>query len=407
MKSSLSPTKLNERIQSLDIIRGIAILGILIMNIQSFSMPGSAYSNPMAFGDLNGINKWVWIFFFLFADMKFMNIFSILFGAGIILVTSKSEIKTGKSASLHYKRTFWLLILGLLHAHLIWYGDILVTYALCALILFPLRKIKPSIQLLLGLIIFSVHSIMYGFFGATISEWPADSLTEMAQSWAPNLERINFEIGMITGTISQQIQYNSAVATYLQTNFFLSLYGFWRVSGLMLIGMALYKLGFFTSKKLNAYYYRLIFILFPLGFTLILIGLIKNFSADWNWEYSRFLGSQFNYWGSLFLCIAYMSIFMIIINSNILKSLKVRLAAVGRMALTNYISQSFICTILFFGIGFGLFGQVDRWIQVIIVLLIWILQLTWSKPWLEKFRFGPLEWMWRSFTYGKKQKFIR
>ena len=406
MKLSLTPTQVHERIQSLDIIRGIAILGILIMNIQSFSMPGSAYSNPMAFGDLNGINKWVWIVSHVFADMKFMNIFSILFGAGIILVTSKSEIKTGKSASLHYKRTFWLLILGLFHAHLIWYGDILVTYALCALILFPLRKIKPSIQLLLGLIIFSVHSIMYGFFGATISEWPADSLTEMAQSWAPNLERINFEIGMITGTISQQIQYNSAVATYLETNFFLSLYGFWRVSGLMLIGMALYKLGFFTSNKLNAYY-KLIFILFPLGFTLIIIGIIKNFSADWNWEYSRFLGSQFNYWGSLFLCIAYMSILMIIINSNILKSLKVRLAAVGRMALTNYISQSFICTILFFGIGFGLFGQVDRWIQVIIVLLIWILQLTWSKPWLEKFRFGPLEWMWRSFTYGKKHKFIR
>ena len=191
MKSSLSPTKLNERIQSLDIIRGIAILGILIMNIQSFSMPGSAYSNPLAFGDLNGINKWVWIVSHVFADMKFMNIFSILFGAGIILVTSKSEIKTGKSASLHYKRTFWLLILGLFHAHLIWYGDILFTYALCALILFPLRKIKPSIQLLLGLIIFTAQSIMYGFFGATISEWPTDSLTEMAQSWAPNLERIN------------------------------------------------------------------------------------------------------------------------------------------------------------------------------------------------------------------------
>ena len=407
MKSTLSPTKLNERIQSLDIIRGIAILGILIMNIQSFSMPGSAYSNPMAFGDLNGINKCVWILSHLFADMKFMNIFSILFGAGIILVTSKSEIKTGKSASLHYKRIFLLLVLGLFHAHLIWYGDILVTYALCALILFPLRKIKPSIQLLLGLIIFTVHSIMYGFFGSSIGEWPADSLTEMAQSWAPNLERINFEIGMITGTLSQQIQYNSAVATYLQTNFFLSLYGFWRVSGLMLIGMALYKLGFFTSNKLNAYHYRLIYILFPLGFTLIIIGIIKNFSADWNWEYSRFLGSQFNYWGSLFLCIVYISIFMIIINSNILKSLKVRLAAVGRMALTNYISQSFICTLLFFGIGFGLFGQIDRWIQVIIVLLIWILQLTWSKPWLEKFRFGPLEWMWRSFTYGEKQKFIR
>ena len=385
MKLSLKPTQVHERIQSLDIIRGIAILGILIMNIQSFSMPGSAYSNPMAFGDLSGINKWVWIISHVFADMKFMNIFSILFGAGIILVTSKSEMKTGKSAVLHYKRTIWLLIIGLFHAHLIWYGDILVIYALCALILYPLRNIKPSIQLLLGLIIFSIQSIMYLFFGATLGEWPADSLTEMAQSWAPTQERINFEIGMITGNLSQQIQFNSAVATYLETNFFVSLYGFWRVSGLMMIGMALYKLGFFTAYKSNAYY----------------------FNADWNWEYSRFLGFQFNYWGSLFLCIAYISILMIFVNSNILKSLKNRFAAVGRMALTNYISQSIICTLLFFGIGFGLFGQFDRWLQIIVVLIIWIMQLIWSKPWLKKFRFGPLEWLWRSFTYGKKQKFIK
>ena len=407
MKLSLTPTQVHERIQSLDIIRGIAILGILIMNIQSFSMPGAAYTNPMAFGDMNGINKWVWIISHVFADMKFMNIFSLLFGAGIILVTSKSEMKTGKSAGLHYKRTIWLLIIGLLHAHLIWYGDILVIYALCALILYPLRKIKPSIQLLLGLIIFSIQSIIYLFFGATLGEWPADTLTELAQSWAPNMERINFEIGMITGSLSQQIQYNSAVAMYLETNFFVSLYGFWRVSGLMLIGMALYKIGFFTANKSNTYYCKLIYILFPLGFTFIIIGVIKNFNADWNWEYSRFLGSQFNYWGSLFLCIAYLSIFMIFTNSNILKSLKNRFAAVGRMALTNYILQSFTCTILFFGIGFGLFGQIDRWHQIIIVTFIWTLQLICSKPWLEKFRFGPLEWVWRSFTYGKKQKFIK
>ena len=406
MKSSLSPTKINDRIKSLDIIRGIAILGILIMNIQSFSMPGSAYSNPLAFGDLNGINKWVWILSHVFADMKFMNIFSILFGAGIILVTSRSEMKTGKSAVLHYKRTFWLLIFGLFHAHLIWYGDILVTYALCAFLLFPLRKIKPSVQLLLGIFIFSIHSIIYVFFGLTLDEWPSESLSEMAQSWTPALERINFEIGMITGTLSQQIQYNSAVATYLQTNFFLSLYGFWRVSGLMLIGMALYKLDFFISDKFKTNYYKLLLVALPIGFALIIIGVINNFNADWDWKYSMFLGSQFNYWGSLFISIGYLSVIMILVSSNILSSSKNRLAAVGRMALSNYISQSLICITLFFGIGFGFFGHIDRWMQVIVVLFVWILQLILSKPWLEKFKYGPLEWMWRSFTYGKKQKWF-
>ena len=115
MSTSLHPTLGKERIQSLDILRGIAILGILIMNIQSFAMPSSAYLNPASFGDLEGINYWVWVISHVFADQKFMTIFSILFGAGIVLVTQKAEQREGKSAKLHYKRTFWLLVIGLLH----------------------------------------------------------------------------------------------------------------------------------------------------------------------------------------------------------------------------------------------------------------------------------------------------
>ena len=117
--TSLNPTLGEERIDSLDILRGFAILGILIMNIQSFSMPGPAYLNPMAFGDMTGANKWVWILSHIFGDQKFMTIFSILYGAGVVMVTQNAEKKTGKSASLHYRRTFWLLIIGLIHAHLI------------------------------------------------------------------------------------------------------------------------------------------------------------------------------------------------------------------------------------------------------------------------------------------------
>ena len=386
MKSALSPTQSNERIQSLDILRGFAILGILIMNIQSFSMPASAYSNPLAFGDLNGINKCVWIISHVLADMKFMNIFSILFGAGIILVTSRAESKTSKSAGLHYKRNFWLLVFGLIHAHLIWYGDILVTYSLCALILFPIRKIRPSFQLILGILIFSIHSIIYLFFGNSIDSWSSASLSAMAQSWTPSIESINYEIGMITGSISQQIQRNSSLAFYLETNYFLFAY-LWRVTGLMLIGMALYKWEFLNAKKSNSFYKKVALTLLPIGFILIVSGVIKNFNNEWNWTYSMFLGSQFNYWGSLFVSIGYISMIMLISKSNFLNSFKNRLAAVGRMALTNYISQSIICVVLFFGVGFSLFGQIERWTQVIIVISIWILQLIWSKPFLEKFRY--------------------
>ena len=335
-----------------------------------------------------------------------MNIFSILYGAGIILVTSRAELKTGKSIGLHYRRTFWLLILGLIHAHLIWYGDILVAYSISALILFPLRKLRPSVQFIIGVFLFSIHSIIYLFFGNTINYWPSESISETAQSWAPTIERINYEIEMITGTLSQQVQHNSAVATYLETNYFISLYGFWRVSGLMLIGMSLYKCGFLIANKSNAYYKKVTLIVLPTGFIIVIIGVIKNFNADWNWTYSMFLGSQFNYWGSLLISIGYISLIMLFSKYSYLNSFKKRLASIGQMALTNYIVQSVISVLIFFGVGFSLFGQVDRWIQVLIVLTIWFLQLLWSKPWLNRYRYGPLEWLWRSLSYGKIQALI-
>jgi uncharacterized protein len=402
MASSNTPTLEKERYQALDILRGFAILGILIMNIQSFAMPGPAYLNPTAYGDLTGINYWAWIISHVIADQKFMTIFSILYGAGIVLVTSRAEEKTGKSAGLHYKRTFWLLIIGLIHAHLIWYGDILVAYALCALVLFPLRKMRPSRQLGLGIFLFSIHSLIYLFFGSTIQYWPAETIAEMADFWAPGMESIQHEIAMVTGTFSQQIQHNSSSAIELETTVFLLLM-FWRISGLMLIGMSLYKKGFLLAKKTVAHYRKIALIVFPVGLTLVIFGVIKNFEANWDLTYSMFLGSQFNYWGSLLISIGYISLIMLLAKSSVFSSLKDRLAAIGQMALTNYISQSIIGALLFFGIGFSLFGQIERWLQVVIVLAVWILQLIWSKPWLNSYRFGPLEWVWRSLTYGKKQ----
>ena len=118
-----------------------------------------------------------------------------------------------------------------------------------------------------------------------------------------------------------------------------------------------------------------------------------------------FIGSQFNYWGSLFLSIGYICLITLFIKSPIFFSFKNRIAAVGQMALTNYISQSIICVVTFFGIGFGFFGQLERWEQILIVISVWALQFFWSKPWLDHFQFGPLEWFWRSITYWKKQTF--
>ena len=149
---------------------------------------------------------------------------------------------------------------------------------------------------------------------------------------------------------------------------------------------------------------------FGAGFLLVLFGLMRNIEADFAMEYSMFTGSLWNYWGSLFVAFGYMcGVMLISKGGGFLQRLGMirRLESVGQMALTNYIMQSVIGVMIFFGVGFGLFGQVDRWVQILIVFGIWIMQFYWSKPWLERFRFGPLEWLWRSATYRSWQPMKR
>ncbi len=400
----LQPTSSSERIQALDFLRGFAILGILIINIQSFAMPGAAYLNPMAYGDMSGANRWVWLLSHIFGDQKFMTIFSILYGAGIVLVTQSAEEKSGRSAGLHYRRTFWLLIIGLLHAHIIWYGDILVPYALCALFAYLFRKAKPVKLMIVGTVLIAVHTVIYVMAGLSMDYWPPESIIALRESWIPDTITIQNEIAAITGTYAEQLSKNSSSAIFMETGVFLFLF-LWRAGGLMLVGMALYKWGVLTAGRSSGFYRRGLIIGWAIGFSLVIYGVYRNFQANFALEYSMYLGSQFNYWGSAFVSFGYICGIMLIARSNALGWLKDRLAAVGQMALTNYIAQSILCTLVFYGIGFGLFGRLERKEQLIAVVAVWILQVIWSGPWLHRFRFGPLEWMWRSLTYMKMQPF--
>ena len=141
--NTTAPVAPEERIISLDVLRGFAVLGILIMNIQSFSMIMSAYVNPTAYGDLSGLNRLVWTLSHIVADHKFMTIFSILYGAGIVLLTRRAEERGENPGGLHYRRTIWLIIFGLIHAYVFWYGDILFKYGVCALFAFFFRNLQP------------------------------------------------------------------------------------------------------------------------------------------------------------------------------------------------------------------------------------------------------------------------
>ena len=402
MKSILEPTKNAERIQALDFLRGFAILGILIMNIQSFSMIEAAYMNPSAFGDLTGLNKIIWLLSHIFADTKFITIFSILFGAGIMLFTEKAEA-TGKSAAgLHYRRTFWLLIIGLVHAYAFWYGDIFVTYSLCVFIAFLFRKRKAKTLLIVGIILILIPFAFYIFSGLSMPYWPKQSVTNLLRDWQPSSEMIVKEISIYQGSWLEQMERRIPSALKFQTMVFF-IYTGWRTMGLILIGMALYKWGVVSAAKSKKFYTNGILIGLVIGLPVVIYGMTTNVSAGFDVKYSMFLGSLFNYAGGIFIAAAYICIIMIASKSGHVGFFKKSFAGIGRTALTNYLLQTFICTTLFYGHGFGLFGQVERWMQFILVILIWIFQIMLTKFWISRFKFGPVEWLWRSLTYLKLQ----
>ena len=401
--TNVQPTQKQERIQSLDVLRGFAIMGILFMNIQSFSMPGAAYLNPSAYGSLEGINGWAFIFSDLIANTKFISIFSILFGAGIILMTSRLEAKGRPTAGIHYRRNFWLLLFGLAHAYLIWYGDILVSYALIAFWIYFLRKKSPRTLFIIAGILFLVPLMIDMASGLSIPYWSEADYQSTLSMWNPSEDYISKELATYRGGWFGQMESRIDTAIGLQTFIFLILF-LWRSSSMMLIGMAFYKLGILSAEKSTAFYRKMMLWGLGLGLPITAYGIYANFKQEWSMEFSMFFGVQYNYIGSVLLAFAYIAIVMLLCKSSAIGFLQKWIAPVGRMALTNYLMQSIICTFIFYGHGLGYYGSVPRIGQLGIMVGVWILQIIYSKYWLDRFKFGPFEWLWRSLTYWKIQK---
>ena len=392
----------NQRIDALDALRGLAVLGILVMNIQSFAMPVAAYLNPDAYGSLDGINGAVWTLSHVLADQKMMALFSMLFGAGIVLFCERAAHSGRSVAGYHYRRNFWLLIFGLLHGYLLWHGDILFLYALCAFVLFPLRNRSARTLFKLGILFLAVSSIFYLLTAAGLQTMSDEAIAEQIMpQWRPAAEQMTAELAAYRGGWASQLTARIPMTQEMQ-GLALMAWGFWRASGMMLLGMALYKTGVITGKADRQLYHRLLGLALLVGVPVVIYGIYWNFNNQWELS-SMFLGSQFNYWGSVLISLGWMSALLLILKHNILPGLTNRLAAVGRMAFTNYIMHTVLCGLIFYGHGLGLIGNVERAGQLLIVLGIWMLQLWLSPIWLSHFRFGPLEWLWRSLTYWRPQ----
>jgi len=406
MASAVAPVSETERHESLDVLRGFAVLGILVMNIQSFAMPFAAYFNPTALGPPSDVDFTIWTVKHLFADQKFMTIFSLLFGAGIWLFSTRAAERGGRPAVWHYRRMFWLLVFGLIHAYLLWYGDILVLYAVCGMLVYPLRKLGPRTLLIVGAIVIAVASVFNIAAGLTIDRWPAEAVADMQRFWAPNSAELANEIAAFRGGWLEQLPVRAEYSFGFHM-FEMWIWGIWRAGGLMLVGMALLKLGVLTGQRSRAFYQRLAVVGFGAGLPLIAWGVLRNIAEGWTVRYSFFQGMQWNYWGSLLVSLGWIGIVMTIWTSGALRGVVSRLAAVGRMAFTCYIAETLICTSLFYGHGVGLFGSVGRIGQVVTTLCVWAVLLLFAPWWLKRFRFGPLEWLWRTLTYGHVEPIAR
>lgn len=390
------------RFASLDVIRGIAILGILLMNIQSFSMIGQAYLNPMAYGDMTGLNKWVWIVSHIFADQKFLSIFCMLFGASIAMISGKEEARKGNSWKAHYSRNFWLLIIGLIHGYLFWYGDILAPYAACSFFIYFFRKLPVKALIVMGILVFAISTFIHISEGLEVLKLPQQILDQMSAGWSPSQKIIDKNITAYLGSFQDQLAQRTKTLNMMHTELFPGFY-VWRISGLMLIGIALFKSGFLLGQSAMILYKRTLSFTLTIGLVLITSGLIFNFHHGWQLKYSLFFGAEFNYWGSLFIALAYISGIILWVRMGKGTRLVDRFASVGRMALSNYLLQTLVCAGIFYGFGLGLFGQVSRTGQLGIVAGIWVLQMFVSPLWLKYFQFGPMEWLWRSLTKMKVQ----
>ncbi len=402
---------MKKRIVAIDVLRGFALLGILLMNMASFAMPTMAYFNPTVYGGDDMWNRLVFSLSHIFADQKMMALFSMLFGASVMLVTENMEKRGQSPFWFHYIRNFWLLMIGLVHAILIWDGDILVIYALASFVLYWLRKLSPKWQLALGLIIFFVPSLVSLGVNAVLPHLEPADLQYLESYWQPGETAVTTEIQLYQGAYADQVAYrwgtNAASVPYTAGQGLLELSllieFFSRALGMMLIGMAFYSWGILTAKRREAFYINMALIGFAIGLPLASISLFQYTAHQWGAFYSLFNGRIPNHIATPFIASGYIALVMLWSRSNHFARLRDKLAAVGRMALTNYIGQSLIGTFIFYGFGLGLFGTLNRVQQLLILLVIWVCQIYFSAWWLSRFQYGPLEWVWRMVSHRRWQ----
>jgi uncharacterized protein len=406
-----------DRYVSMDAVRGFAVLGILAMNIVGMGLPGFAYIDPTFYGGAEGANLWTWAVNFVFTDGKMRALFTMLFGASILLISERAERGSGLSpAQVHYRRGFWLLLIGLLHGTILWYGDILVFYAVAGMFAFPLRKLDPRLLIALGAVVFFglmgwqlyEHGHLVALKAAAeapgASAAAMDAFREASFALGPPPEFVDQALAGFGGGVMDVLAIRPVMFLLMHT--VISPTEYVEAFALILVGMGLFRLGFFTLKWPTRAYAAVI----AVGY---LIAAPITAWIAWRIAASGFDAMtlhEMNIWTvgpRIFIALAHASVIMLIVRAGALRWLTERFAAAGQMALSNYLGTSILAVLIFDGWALGLFGELQRYQLYFVVLAIWALILLWSKPWMERFHYGPFEWAWRSLVQWKPQPWAK
>lgn len=388
-------------------------MGILAMNIAAFALPFAAYSNPVAGGPVGAVDLGTWFFNFVLIDSKMRGMFSMLFGASTLLVIESAAGAGRSAAGVHYSRMFWLALFGLVHFYLIWFGDILFLYAMCGLLLFAFRDLSVK-ALTIWAVAFFVLGILFlgsgwavmalaeaGKLPAAMMTGMRESLAEMNAEMGPGAASYVKEMALYLGSYASIVAHRTGET--LTEPFVMVLMFLWETMGLMLLGMALFKSRMLTGEwdpvRYRKWALRCFLIGIPPLIALACYQIVSGFSAVSTFGASLSLSAPFD----IVMTIGWAALIMWLIKVKANDAVRARLAATGRMAFTNYLTTSVVMTTIFYGYGLGLFGSVGRTALYLFCFGMWAAMLLWSKSWLDRFNYGPLEWLWRSLSRWQLQ----
>ena len=400
-----SPVPGDERLVLLDVLRGFALLGIFLMNIEGMTAPfekAVTGIDPVH----TGIHYWVDAAIYVLVQAKFYPLFSMLFGMGFALMMARAADAGRPFAGLYLRRTLALWVFGILHVAFVWTGDVLNSYAMLALVMLACFRGTPVSRLpKWGIALMMVPAVLLVSFGALMS------LAMSVPEAAAEMQKMTGEARAVAATTieSQRLALGSGTfmeATAVRLAALPTLIGAmfifgWQILGLFLLGGWFVRSGAISRPQdFDRLYARLRWVALPLGlaFTLVAVWLKPTLDLAFI-DIGQGMAMALHMVGGTLMCLGYLAWIVRGMASARAAARLAWLAPAGRMALTNYLTQSVVSSLVFYGYGLGYFEQMPRAWQVVYVLAFFVVQVLLSHAWLARFRFGPMEWLWRAITY--------